>query len=69
MAVSVPTTFAVALLVNFLADFSLNRVTLFALIVALGLILGSLPLFVGLAITLPVLGHATWHVYRKLVSV
>jgi uncharacterized membrane protein len=39
------------------------------LIVALGLILGSLPVFVGLAITLPVLGHATWHVYRKLVSV
>ena len=38
VAVSVPTTFAVALLVNFLADFSLNRVTLFALIVALGLI-------------------------------
>lgn len=38
------------------------------LIVAVGLILGSLPVFVGLAITLPVLGHATWHVYRKLVS-
>ncbi|MFW5682926.1 MAG: efflux RND transporter permease subunit, partial [Phycisphaeraceae bacterium] len=38
VAVSVPTTFAVALLVNFLVDFSLNRVTLFALIVALGLI-------------------------------
>ncbi|MBK1698327.1 DUF2189 domain-containing protein [Rhodovibrio salinarum] len=38
------------------------------LIVVAGLVLGSLPLFVGLAITLPVLGHATWHVYRKLVS-
>lgn len=38
VAVSVPTTFALALLVNYLADFSLNRVTLFALIVALGLI-------------------------------
>lgn len=38
VAVSVPTTFAIALLVNYLAGFSLNRVTLFALIVALGLI-------------------------------
>lgn len=38
------------------------------LIVAVGLVLGSLPLFVGLAIVIPVLGHATWHVYRKLVS-
>lgn len=38
VAVSVPTTFAIALLVNYLADYSLNRVTLFALIVALGLI-------------------------------
>jgi uncharacterized membrane protein len=38
------------------------------LIVAGGLILGSIPLFVGLAIVLPVLGHATWHVYRKVVA-
>jgi len=38
VAVSVPTTFATALLVNYLGDFTLNRVTLFALIVALGLI-------------------------------
>lgn len=38
VAISVPTTFAVALLVNYLSGFSLNRVTLFALIVALGLI-------------------------------
>ena len=38
VAVSVPTTFAVALLVNYLAGYTLNRVTLFALIVVLGLI-------------------------------
>jgi uncharacterized membrane protein len=37
------------------------------LIVAAGLVLGSLPLFVGLVVVLPVLGHATWHLYRKLV--
>src|SRR4030081_1618866 len=32
------------------------------------LVIGSLPLFVGLAVVLPVLGHATWHLYRKLVE-
>jgi uncharacterized membrane protein len=37
------------------------------LIVAALMILGTLPLFAGLAIVLPVLGHATWHVYRKVV--
>jgi uncharacterized membrane protein len=42
-------------------------VALWGLIVAVGLALGALPLFVGLAVTLPVLGHATWHLYRKLV--
>jgi uncharacterized membrane protein len=36
-------------------------------IVALGLFLGSLPCFIGLAVVLPVLGHATWHLYRALV--
>ena len=38
------------------------------LIVAVLLIVGSLPLFAGLAIVLPVLGHATWHLYRKVVE-
>ena len=36
-------------------------------IVAGVLLIGSLPLFVGLAVSLPVLGHATWHLYRKVV--
>ncbi len=37
------------------------------LIVAAGLVLGSLPLFVGLVVIVPVLGHATWHLYRIVV--
>jgi uncharacterized membrane protein len=37
------------------------------LIVAVVLTLGMLPIFVGLAVALPVLGHATWHLYRRLV--
>ncbi|HZB90646.1 MAG TPA: DUF2189 domain-containing protein [Stellaceae bacterium] len=41
---------------------------LWGLIVAGGLVLGSLPLFLGLIVVMPVLGHATWHLYRKLVA-
>jgi len=40
---------------------------LWGLIVAAALLIGSLPLFVGLAIVIPVLGHSTWHLYRKVV--
>jgi uncharacterized membrane protein len=36
-------------------------------IVAAALVLGSLPFFTGLVVVMPVLGHATWHLYRKLV--
>ena len=47
-----------------------NPVTMAAwgMIVAGLLLLGSLPLFAGLAVVIPVLGHATWHLYRKLVT-
>jgi uncharacterized membrane protein len=41
---------------------------LWGLIVAGGLALGSIPLFVGLVVVMPVLGHATWHLYRKVVE-
>ena len=43
-------------------------VALWGLIVAAALILGSLPLFFGLAVVLPVLGHATWRLYRKAIE-
>jgi uncharacterized membrane protein len=38
------------------------------LIVAVLLAAGSLPAFVGLCVVLPVLGHASWHLYRKVVE-
>jgi uncharacterized membrane protein len=38
------------------------------LIVTALLVIGSLPLFFGLAIVLPILGHSTWHLYRKVVA-
>lgn len=43
-------------------------VATWGLIVAAGLVLGSLPALIGLVIVMPVLGHATWHLYRKLVA-
>jgi uncharacterized membrane protein len=41
---------------------------MWGLFVAAALVIGSLPLLVGLAIVLPILGHSTWHLYRKVVS-
>jgi uncharacterized membrane protein len=47
-----------------------NPITMAAwgLIVAGLLVLGSLPLFVGLAVVVPILGHSTWHLYRRVVG-
>jgi uncharacterized membrane protein len=38
------------------------------LIVAAGLVIGSIPAFLGLIVIMPVLGHATWHLYRRVVD-
>ena len=32
------------------------------------LVLGALPAFLGLAVVLPVLGYATWHLYTRVVE-
>jgi uncharacterized membrane protein len=31
------------------------------------LVLGTLPVLVGLMVVMPILGHASWHIYRKVV--
>jgi uncharacterized membrane protein len=41
---------------------------LWGLIVAALLVIGSIPFFVGLTVVMPVLGHATWHLYRRAVE-
>ena len=43
-------------------------VLLWGLIVAIGLALGAATLFIGLAFIVPVLGHATWRLYRRAVA-
>jgi uncharacterized membrane protein len=47
-----------------------NPVTMAAwgFIVAALLLIGSIPFFFGLAVVMPVLGHATWHLYRRVVE-
>ncbi|BDA84622.1 hypothetical protein Sa4125_21640 [Aureimonas sp. SA4125] len=45
-----------------------KAVLLWGLIVGTALFAGSIPLFAGLAVAVPVLGHATWHLYRAAVE-
>src|SRR5262245_6084134 len=60
---------AVALLTSIRAV-THNPFTMMAwgVIVAALLAIGSLPLFFGLTVVMPLLGHATWHLYRKVVE-
>ena len=55
------------ILINALILFHLYVMAMWGLIVATGLAIGSLPLLVGLAVVLPILGHSTWHLYRMVV--
>ncbi|AWM85557.1 DUF2189 domain-containing protein [Microvirga sp. 17 mud 1-3] len=41
---------------------------LWGLIVAVMLFVGFIPFFFGLAVVIPILGHATWHLYRRVVA-
>lgn len=41
---------------------------LWGVTIAVLLFLGMAPMFLGLFVVLPVLGHATWHMYRQLVG-
>jgi uncharacterized membrane protein len=47
-----------------------NPITMavWGMVITAGLVIGSLPLLLGLAVVMPVLGHATWHLYRHAVT-
>jgi uncharacterized membrane protein len=45
-----------------------GTMALWGFIVAALLVLGSIPCFLGLTVVMPVLGHATWHLYRRAVE-
>jgi uncharacterized membrane protein len=40
---------------------------LWGALVAVCLFAGTVPCFIGLIVVLPVLGHSTWHLYRRIV--
>lgn len=41
---------------------------LWGMVVTAALVLGTIPAFIGLILVLPILGHATWHLYRRAVA-
>ncbi|CAA9333464.1 MAG: cytochrome c oxidase subunit I [uncultured Microvirga sp.] len=45
-----------------------GTMAIWGVIVAVALMIGSAPLFIGLAVIVPVLGHASWHLYRRVVE-
>ena len=60
--------FVTAMLTSFRAvTENLGVMLVWAAVIAGLLFLGMLPLFLGLLVVLPVLGHATWHVYRRVL--
>ncbi len=61
--------FITAIIVS-LATVRSNKMVLliWAVMIAVALFVAMLPLFLGLFVVLPVLGHATWHLYRRAVS-
>lgn len=61
--------FITAIIISLAAVRSNPRVMLaWACLIAIALFVAMLPLFLGLFIVLPVLGHATWHLYRRVVG-
>ncbi len=62
--VGIPVAVATSLKV---AQTNPGPIALWGLIVAVSLALGSIPALLGLILVLPILGHATWHLYRRAV--
>jgi uncharacterized membrane protein len=44
-----------------------EAMALWAALIAAAMVLGFVTLFVGLVVTFPLIGHATWHAYRDLL--
>lgn len=69
MLVDRPVGVPVAVVTSVKVAMQNKRVTLvWGMVVALMLLLASVPLFLGMIVALPILGHGTWHLYRRAVS-
>jgi uncharacterized membrane protein len=75
------TAFSLPMLLDRRVDFATAIITSIAAVRANGavmlrwaaligglLLLAMLPLFLGLLVVLPLLGHATWHLYRRVIA-
>ena len=47
---------------------NLRVLLIWGALIAGALLIGMIPMFLGLFIALPVLGHASWHIYRRLIT-
>jgi uncharacterized membrane protein len=64
-----PTSAATAVITSFRAVTSnLIVMAVWGVIVVVLLAAGAIVFLIGLAVVLPILGHATWHLYRKVVE-
>ena len=60
--------FLTAIITSLRAVLANRRIMLaWAVLIAASLALAMVPAFLGLLVVLPVLGHATWHLYRRTV--
>lgn len=61
--------FVTAMVTSFTAVTSnLRPMLIWAAIIAVGVVVAMLPMFLGLVVALPVLGHTTWRLYRKVIA-
>jgi len=61
--------FVTAMVTSFNAVTSnLRPMLIWAFIVGAGVVASMVPFFLGLVVVLPVLGHATWHLYRRVIA-
>ena len=61
--------YVTAMIVSFQAvTDNLHAMLHWAWIVVGLLFVGILPMFLGLVVVLPVLGHSTWHIYRRVIA-
>ncbi len=61
--------FITAIITSLAAMHANGRMLLiWAVLIAAALFLAMLPAFLGLLVALPVFGHATWHLYRRIVT-
>ncbi|MBD2841969.1 DUF2189 domain-containing protein [Erythrobacter rubeus] len=69
MLVDKPVSFATAIIASFkTVQSNLAVMLVWAIIIAVLLFLAMIPAFLGLIVILPLLGHATWHLYRRALG-